>query len=833
MKYSSLLIATLFLSAAGCSKFGRLPSNAGFTEVRLNRQAFASVANTPVLAGGMMIYASRADGYQASFKLANEFDEKIVSLPNGNYTFRALGWSGANLTGTTKCGVAGSTTSPRVYPLQGKFVEVPITVNSSDCESFSASAFWLSGAFLNPSLVFCSRSTDISGKGSLANCSGGEESSHFFSGRRTGSGPSVVYYNSASDRLGYLAKLHRDTVDEFFTVKADGTGTVRQNGNLPVSGGKVLQILTVPNSGNFLYVANERDPSQYEMFLSKAGTEGGTRLFPGNLNIEQMKITADGSYVVFVATDPAGARNLYSHNLVVGAAPIKISPDVGSGFEGMDTAEGDGGPNKYGYKLFPTDGNGPFFVLFVGGFSTSNSNLYHKALGSSAPALLLNSAAGAPGGVVQSAYNFDGTVAVWRSDEESGNGKYEIFMSSIANPTIHKVTTNPRVDEAGSFFLSPNDNFLIYSDTLNSAGQYSVRSCTFGASATCDFYLNHRLTTGSASQASHFLSTNDGRQYTFLYSGDGVGTNQMIWGFDRDQAGQQAVNVVHSSADSGFNSSEKDTAKIYQLAGRDQIFYLKGVSGAATKLYRATFAVNSGTPVASDLNPSGTSQVESFYSKDGYGFYSYKITPTTPPYSDAFSWAVGASVSVPQNAGTTVGVVLTVRPGESTNAFPNPLFFTGGPSTATYPDLFLRSNFLDTNRATSPIHRLTFGSIDTAAFPNTGYGRSRIALLGYRRTEDGKLEIKEENTVYGDCVGFTGNIDGLGSASGSRIPSGDGSASSPFAVAVDVFPHATDCTGPYTRKILPRGFAAALSPTSVESIKAASSGSAFSLFVKD
>lgn len=129
---AALWVACLALCA--CGKFNRL-ENGGFTDVKFTRSfmsygdGFESMAT---LNGGLMIYAY-SSSYVTNKLLTTEDDaNKSITLPNGQYTFYAVGYTSASgpLSSNNRCAVVGAGVP---ITLDGTAKTVTLNMSQANC----------------------------------------------------------------------------------------------------------------------------------------------------------------------------------------------------------------------------------------------------------------------------------------------------------------------------------------------------------------------------------------------------------------------------------------------------------------------------------------------------------------------------------------------------------------------------------------------------------------------------------------------------------------------------------------------------------------------------
>lgn len=148
------MIASLFvLSSCGkfTNTFQRLnaPSTTqvSFAHIGEGHQSLAT-AN-----GGLMIYAVNTDQtFGRALALLNEANTKIMTLPNGSYTFYGISWDGANhLEGQARCAQANG---GMPITLTGAPITISLTYSIAGCNFGQTSIFGPSNSSNGPGYYF-------------------------------------------------------------------------------------------------------------------------------------------------------------------------------------------------------------------------------------------------------------------------------------------------------------------------------------------------------------------------------------------------------------------------------------------------------------------------------------------------------------------------------------------------------------------------------------------------------------------------------------------------------------------------------------------------------
>lgn len=167
------LVALFVLS--GCGRFDRL-DDGKFTEVRFNQsQESTAPGALATFTGGVLVYAY-STSFATNLKLNDETGSGVLSLPNGAYTFFAIGYddSASPLTKNTtmKCAVTGPGNS---IILDGTPKNIALNLTAADCTSLefadSSNYFESSASSFNRiGSIHCAASVNISTLSAANDC---------------------------------------------------------------------------------------------------------------------------------------------------------------------------------------------------------------------------------------------------------------------------------------------------------------------------------------------------------------------------------------------------------------------------------------------------------------------------------------------------------------------------------------------------------------------------------------------------------------------------------------------------------------------------------------
>jgi hypothetical protein len=812
-----LLLGTSLLSLSACSKylekFSRL-TGAGMTEVKFtSASGEVSLANT--MLGGIMVYAMRTDGYTESFVLSHEGDSTSFPLPNGSYKFLAVGWDTSGLAGTNKCGSAlagGSDT----FNLAGSTdaMVIPIDLAAANCadNKFAAATHRSGSSFISPDFVFCGgtiATTSISGVSD--NCNAGKESYRFFGGNPSG-GTGVTEIRPSNDGTFtfYLADPHADNRMELFSVKFSGSDTVKQNP--PLTGSQVTKFETVPNSSKAVYLAKQDSNVVDELYLTTAGQPGSTKISglvetdAATWGVKSFEISADGRWVVFVGKmqNTPGVHEIYSVDLQSSGYPrTKLNPAIGLGIQDQPLSSG-----YFGIRLSKSS---PYKVLYAAHLSIDGGNpLYHLHQvnpDGTGHTRLSNNPGCANGTAIEISdfqYNYNDTKVGWKQDCDS-DGIFQAYITPSGSDSRLRLNPTDIINGVPRLYLSNvNDVALLDADNSTS-GHNDVYSVNFSimAQATIDGAARVKLfdeTTAGLTIDNPVFSP-DGTKVIYLRDTDTAGPIfNKLYGATIGSAGSQTLLSTSTTNSNTFPTNGGGNPP-YFFANNTDIYYLSdaGANAGRNGLYKAGIATP-GTLVG--LNPSAVPNAAADTKKVTAG-PGNKIFYTMDKYSDnqyiglAFDPAGPTNTSLDFSATMISNTEFNLpRPGETIPGFTNGGILAGRvDAAATHEDAWLIDDITVASPSLTKLTHMWNGG--------TKVGRFRIGLLRYK---SGMPLHSAPMGLNSGCL--EGPVtDGTAAAASAKLPAGPGSLS-PFATAVDVYPTATSCSGPFTRVVYPYGLAA-------------------------
>ena len=835
----ALAAAALF---GGCSKisekFGRL-SGEKTTAVRFADPGRFRAAATP-LPGGVMVYALRSDGFRQSILLANESDGREVALPNGTYEFLAVGWDAPGLTGNTMCGFGtpGSAGTRGPFTLTGTAQTIPLQLSTSGCAdpTFAPAAFLAGSTFRSPKFTFCSGATVVAMKNATEDCMAGEASSRFFLGYVPGStGPIEGDYSQATGRMLYTGKAHAGSRIDLFSVGLDGRGTVQQNLKLPSPSNGIKDLRAVPNRPLVVYMGDQDTYDINELYVSVIGHQNSKKINAPGLMVTSFEVTSNGRYVVFTAGTPGWTdMRVYAADLSIdppAAYPIsRIVPTPGTDAGVRETPVGS---NRW-FVLGPVPADPTQQrVLFAADLDQSGKpEVYANVVtGTAASMVKLNTTTTTSAmDVRELAFSFDGGKALWVASPAAA-GDYHIFARGTADANDTKVNVDGY--PVGEMAVSPTADLVVYSqpDGLN---KWHLKARGFSdLSSLPSEHVIHTEASNTGRSFRKLRFSPLGNSVAFLHDATSVG----VYATWAAQVGASTMIPVHPA---GITSdlSVLDGEKTFRFAGENIVVAISDDSAhpGQYSLYRNDLT----SPGVGVLSPASTATattgLSAFVADLTHAFFGSDNTPAILGEHRLYAKAFGAGADSPSASFDKIKGITKLHLPEAGWTFPGlpaPLYIEGTPVTSgSIPEMWLMDNRYS---ASSNVRRLTHFN----EHPN-GVGRFKVRLLSYRAAVGGAAveagpALESACFSLKDGSGFISQ-DGGNWLSDLKIPPGNGSYSSPFAVAIDVYGEATDCLGPFSRTLLPYGFAeneSLASPPATLPVRVRTSSPSYYVYVRD
>jgi len=801
------LLGLSLLSLNACSKvfdkFSRIP--AGSTAVRFVTQGQAGMAPA-ALEGGIMVYAIRTtDQFRKSTFVPNSTSnppEPFV-LPNGSYNFVAVGWSSSGMVGAPKCGFD---TIVDPINLAGQDTTVTLSLNAASCgaDYFAKNnEFGSSGSIENLNLYFCDGAVDLNPLSNSDTCGNGKESSRFFKGY-TSANPGIgrVQIDSHTNRMVYVAEKHNLGTKELFSSDLNGT-VVRQSG-IPTSLGTfdVEDFEVIPNTGKVVFLATTDATPTRELFLSTLGTAGATKISGGTFNgangVTDFSL-AGTSHVIFSGEMDAndGKVSLYSISLS-DLAITKLSASTPSG-AGVTPY-----PSSTDMYLFKITSDGTK-VAFAGAFDNATRNDIYVANVNGAANSAVKVSDNAPHAAFTVRDIFvtnNNSSIVWLGDYLTA-GKYELFMHSIsaANAAPTKVSQSDNNGVSGRVYFSKTGAVVAYAQDADIINRNDLYTASIGLTSFENITRVHSTPTPS-SEYVHLKFNNENSKIVY-YSDQGTDNIYNLYSATVGSLNSAIVRNHSTYENPTITQSSGD--KKFKITPENYVFYLAqdtGDSDTVEDLFKFDLANNSLGTLFS-LARNSTKTVRDFSYGDSNIFYLYNSAGTTAYdlfMRPANAVAAESQITLPgPNAPTNLNEVHFIKSPENLSGYPKALAITASALGASnVPDLY---GFLD---YTSPNALKKF----TRMYDHTnGSGRFKFTLLKYESSPSGDL-LNSNDGISSLCMhgpAGDGTVLNIGSFFNVYFPAGSGTGTSPFALALDVYSGAVDCSGASQRILFPQG----------------------------
>lgn len=834
MKFPILLLAALSLT--GCAKFldkfSRLEGG-GTTMVQFD--AGQRGVLPAAVSGGLIIYAVEANGARIALKLNSDTDNTAFPLPNGTYTFKTIGFMSAGMTGLIKCG--SNTGGP--VTLAGQPVTVNLSVDSPTCATptFTAAAYQNAGTIGAPNMIFCGATVNVSTKAYANNCASGEESVRFLRPNVTSATLLDRFdYDSETDRVLYVGDPYAGTRQELFSVNTDGTDVVRESTVQPSIGREIDNIEVVKDkatgegTGQVIYTSDAVTNGLFEMYISDIGDPGaigaakGTNIsgaiVGGGQGVKAFKLTPDGSKAVFIGSmDVTGINEVYMVDLTTFTRTKLSSPPGGGGV-------GSTGNFESQFAISP-DGN---YAVFAGQYNSTTGELFSVPL--TAPHTVRQISTNSPlasSSIHNLAINFDGTKVVWQADS-AVTSEVETFAS-----VIYPVTPDPKnVSGALSYTgtagnrieLAPDADIVAFTKTQSAANRFDLYLADFSNLASIVTELAFDNLEGGLNISSNqihdmqFVKSGANRRLVFLADATTPGKYEL---FSKPVAfpASAVLKVSHTATfNSGIAPSGPGVESNMKVLDYNKAYYLAdNTTDSELRLYEADLGVaGAATIVGQNSATDGSNSLAVGYGQVFYNFSAANVSPFLP-----YLFTPGSTYSaLPLGPFDTITRMLVPPADEIIPGYPSVLFMQGkGTGSGTVEDYFMLEDY--SSSAPVKVSHVWGGT--------TGEGRVMIHLLTYHSNGSPSLGNVSEGISSG-CI-TPPATDGSPTSHAFALPYGAGDSSSPFAVAIDVFPNSTSCTGDYDRIIFPYGLANPAASDDPTKVKLTSSSGNVRFFLRD
>jgi hypothetical protein len=828
----SLFLLALFPLLIGCSKLLDKFSRNSESGTKVTFTTKNASLLTATMAGGIMVYAERnEDFYRASVKMDDEDDfSATLTLPNGSYDFTAVGWATAGLTGNPKCGFNIQPSGAVV--LGGNPVTVTIDITTANCANnfYGSEPVYRTGSSFNSfDLKFCDAGVDVSGYSGSQNCDQTRESVRFIKGRTTsgiGAG-GEGYPDPTTNRMVFIGDPYSSSRKELFSVNLNGTGTKRESGQSTQGSFNVLALDKAANSAKVAFIAN-KDNASYEIFISDLGSGNPTKISgsmtsPGTAyGVKKMKVNSTGTHILFVGDmDTTGIFEVYSVNISTGTR-VKLNPTVSSG-TGVKDASG------YWLMEVSPDGNS---VAWVASESSATIKALYSASVTGAAGSGVKLSGGSPQAtfeVFDFVFTYNSAKMVWSgnyaaagsrelfvADTNSGNSSQQISVSSTGSG----VNSRP--------FVSKDSLVVVYSgDTTALPTQFSIYSADLSVASPFNRTKIH--TAGVSGTFIYNLKFNSDNTKVAYYSDAPAAGTYKIFSATIGSADSH-VDRSHASAatlpyQTGGGGGQDDPI---QITSDGRVFYKGGVTGTPNDHGVYEFSLSNGAAATLVSQAHAANRVVPTFSL-GLGKLFFPFDLTTDDVNKLFYFTPGSApiteIPVIGSLLSSVKGVFIPRAGETLSSYPNGIALGGYAPGSSLEDMYFIPDYTNSSGLTKLSHIYNQAS---------GSGKFQIHFLEYTSDPSGNL-ISFSPAISSQCLNGPSTDGQAKSLLSDSIlfPAGDGSNDSPFAVAIDIYPLATNCSGTPQRILLPNGIAAPNTSSSASKLRLTDMGSTPVLFIKD
>ncbi len=837
MKFRILLLA---LTLSGCSKFlDKFSRLDGGSTTLVQFDATQRGALPATVDGGLIVYALNVDnGQRIALKLNSDADSTPFPLPNGNYTFRAVGWTTANMGGLLKCGANTGGT----VPLTGANTTVNLAVGSSACltTQFVPAAYINSSLVSPPNIVFCDSATNVGAKTYGADCASGEESSRFLRPNVTSASlVDRIDFDSATGRVVYAADPFAGTRQELFSVKTDGTGLLRESTVQPSIGREVPDFQVVKNkntgvgTGKVVFTTDGVTNGTYELYTSGLGTPAAigvakATLISGAINgsvvsspgVKAFKLSPDGTKAVFVGSmDNNGVVEVYVVDLSNNArTKLSHASPLGAGSQSV---------YEDSFKISP-DGN---YVIFSGQFETATtSELYSVPIAGGTIRKLSTPSPLASSAIRSFEINFDSTKVVWQADSSVAS-RVQTFASLIYPATPDPKDVSGAVGYTGTsgnrIALARDADLVAYTATLQVTNRFDLWVANFSNVNSITTEVVFDNANGGLNVANNnyhemkFVTNTAGTSRRLVFLADSTTlTKYEVYAKLANFSSAPTLKVSHTISN-GITPGGPGLEPNLRVMDYDKAYYLGDTTGDPGELHLYEADLGS---AASGVLRSQNTNVDTLNTMGvGYGrvFYGYSSS-LSPPYLP-YMYTPGGTYSVmPVGLIGALSRVMTPPGNELAASYPYALFLQAkATGSATVQDYFFVSDYASPN----PV------KVSHLWGTASGEGRVVIRLLTYASNGSPNLNNVGDGLSSG-CINPPA-ADGSATAHSFRVPYGASGGTSPFALAIDVYANASGCTGSFQRTIFPYGLADIATSSDPTKVKITDSGGNVKLFLRD
>lgn len=809
----AILIVLVSLAHGACAKlvdsFRGVEKKDGYTRVKFGgHEAGRGLNAMAVLNGGVMIYALNQFDQKAIARFVPTDDNALVlTLPNGSWSFIAVGWTTAGFTGTEHCGLgadAAGGAPGQAVNLDGQDKTVILTMAQANCTAsnggiplFADAEFMTGSSFLPIHTVFCGADEDVTGAINSDDCAP-QPSAFFVKGN---SGVTITETNATEDRkkIFYVTTNFTapDSSDEhLFMVPTQGGLPIRltpasSHGNLTVKDFEFTE------SGDIAFIICDPDTDEeFELFAVNTGDPGSfVRIsadMPATGDVIDAVVSNSQNRVVYAA-DPNtdGFNELFSVNFD-GSGLVNLT-------SGASLQDGGVALDSSSDPVFEINNAGTI-VVFVGD-KTSNASiddLQMHSVNINGSGLVDMQASGYTGGTTPDRIHIsqDDTRVIWGADLNSdGTTVIYSFQIGVANSETQCTAISPdgfaiqfvRVfedDETDQPNSTPTNKVLFSRDNSGPKDLYVMNpDCSGGIQLS---------NLGGTDFVQDVLFTPDGA--SVVYVADISGVRKIF----SNNLGGNTNNVndfllMDTVIGSGVRNSGSGPFPFQVTRDSNNVVYIAAEDSANFDLYVSVLNTTGGSALLHTGNGAGEDVLafglshndanQVIYASDaGETNGNYVLFHTT------ISAKTETKVSPTPVGGTGISEVHFVDSGAA-----NAVFAVGSVLSAAQ-EVFIKD-----------ISDLSQNLIRTGpTFDATGLGRYRLVSLAYDADAVGN-NFLEFPAIRTGCINPVD--DGEQTDTGAKFPFGTLSGFSPFAIKVEIFPLASDCNGSPIEYIFSEGFA--------------------------
>ncbi len=610
---------------------------------------------------------------------------------------------------------------------------------------------------------------------------------------------------------------------------------VSSGGPSPVG---VYGIKRIPNHNKLAFIVDRGTTSPDEIWIYNLGNESMTKISHASVNstaggAKEFRVSDDGTHLVFVGDmQNYGHFELYSVAIPTGdsySAPTKIS-HASLASPGIKNCINCGDGEKFYFKISPGSSNK--YVVYSG--IQGLPDRYDLHIASMNGASILGAQIHGAGttnidsGTKISSTEISADVDFADHVGFSFDGSHLLYHVQVAGP-VDKIYQLDVTYVAGTSLIVPVPTLILASNakypffkmgkttqravyTSNPGGStHTIHTLDLTNSANNFALFDVPASPGSVSQLE--LIDNDTKVVAAISNASDVievrSSNAIVAANWDTGNGGSAPNGTSVSYTGGVLTGGKKVAPLSPGGGGGGRSFLVTsdsskillntdmVTIGISRLYYFTVGNATPTPISGAGVVNAATSVTSFaLSATDIPYFTAAIDVATKPelYETQLS---GSPTVVRRNAGSGLDKITSLGAGDDEDEdFPDLVIADGNPVGATSV-----KEAWAFNPTTFEYIRMSKLSGDTF-----GAGRFRLRML---ESTDG---LNFQTAHSSDCLKLNSpQSDGEQIVSSVRIPLGNGSASSPFAAAVDVYPLATSCSGTVETHLFPNGLGTATS----------------------